>query len=145
MHFRNIFLITWLGVIVILTTEVIGCTLGRYAVDSLSTCITAILMYFLFCSVLPGCKSRVFNGVQIFYHLIYRLSWSLGNSVACGDPQVPIPSPSFSTFGLPPWMLKVEGCTLRPFRQFRCNVAHLAGLKVSPQSLAASPATDRVS
>ena len=47
MHFRNIFLITWLGAIVIPTTEVIGRTLGRYAVDSLSTCMTAILMHFL--------------------------------------------------------------------------------------------------
>ena len=42
MHFRNIFLITRLGAIVTLTTEVIGRTLRRYAVDSLSTCITAI-------------------------------------------------------------------------------------------------------
>ena len=47
MHFRNIFLITWLGAIVIPTTEVIGRTLRRYAVDSLSTCMTAILMHFL--------------------------------------------------------------------------------------------------
>ena len=47
MHFRNIFLITLLGAIVILTTEVIGRTLRRYAVDSLSTCITAILMHLL--------------------------------------------------------------------------------------------------
>ena len=43
MHFRNIFLITRLGAIVTLTTEVIGRTLRRYAVDSLSTCITAML------------------------------------------------------------------------------------------------------